>query len=214
MKFVSIHKHELFWIAAVIQLICAKEALGRSRLSSGKNAERVLESDLCPTSFGNKKKFVLEPNNLFKELSYMVSSKKTYKGDPVIWMGSDGYHTDLNAVNLYTGKIIKTFIMGIPNNARGGDIESMALGPCKSSSSRMCIYVGNTGNNSAHACRDRSCTKGRDTLFIYKIEEPDLEDTPNGKTLPVATIAVDYHNEQFPTKRADAGKDSIFNGIK
>jgi hypothetical protein len=53
----------------------------------------------------------------------MVSTTYKHNGHSVAWMGSDGYRRDLNAVDLETGKIIKTFYLGIPDDARGGDIE-------------------------------------------------------------------------------------------
>jgi hypothetical protein len=169
--------------------------------------ERKLESNRCPVSSGTKKEFTVRPNKLLNEVSYMVTTTHKYKGRSVAWMGSDGYRRDLNAIDLETGKIIKTFYLDLPDDARGGDIESMALGPCHKSTNRQCLYVGNTGNNEAHACRDRRCTKGRSTLFIYKLKEPDIDDTPNGKALEVAIIKFDYRRSDFPTKYADSGED-------
>ena len=171
--------------------------------------ERFLESFICPIKFGDKMKYPFQPNDLFREVSYMASSSQTQNGDPIVWIGSDGYRTDLNAANVRTGKIIRTFYMDVPNDARGGDIESMALGPCSRSSRKLCIYVGNIGNNPAEACRNRSCTEGIDTVFIYKVKEPDILATPDGTKLPVATMEVDYHRETFPTNRADAGEWNV-----
>mmetsp|Transcript_40948 Transcript_40948/g.60131 ORF Transcript_40948/g.60131 Transcript_40948/m.60131 type:complete len:336 (-) Transcript_40948:134-1141(-) len=142
----------------------------------------------------------------FIEVSYMAYSEQKYKNHNVMWAGSDGKQNELSAVDLDTGKIIKTFHLDIEER---GDWESMSLGPCSSSGEEVCIYIGNVGNNKAQWCCEEyiddqgNCEYGRDHVEVYKFVEPDLSAQTSNRNVKVSTLILDYHHEDMPSSRAD-----------
>jgi hypothetical protein len=120
-------------------------------------------------------------------------------------MGSDGPQNEIIAVNIETGNIIKKFLLDVTLE---GDWESMSLGPCNSTNVTRCLYIGNMGNNLAHSCTDKNCTKGKALVYIYKLEEPNINEIYNGSSIKVSTLIINYSAFNFPTNRADS--ESLF----
>jgi hypothetical protein len=188
----------------------------------------VSRDEICPLDrvFHTPKTF-LQPNTytstnstdvevpLLNELSAMaVSAQRVFvlgDGDDeamqdhvLAWVCSDGEQSALSAVDLSTGATVAVLhLEGV--TLVGSDWEAIALGPCTSTSSpdsRECLYIGNVGNNGAHECKSTSCTSGRDTLFIYKLEEPEFTSLQMGDIYrPVATLPINFYSPDFPVNR-------------
>ena len=123
-------------------------------------------------------------------------------------MGSDGFQNSISAVNVEDEKIINTYKLDVPPQAQG-DWESMSIGPCDSKGTKSCIYIGNTGNNLAEFCLDQNCHTGRPLVYIYKLEEPDINAFNDlNSSLQVATLVVNFKKSGFPTNRANS--ESLF----
>eukprot|EP00590_Aulacoseira_subarctica_P007916 CAMPEP_0172427008 /NCGR_PEP_ID=MMETSP1064-20121228/40152_1 /TAXON_ID=202472 /ORGANISM="Aulacoseira subarctica , Strain CCAP 1002/5" /LENGTH=292 /DNA_ID=CAMNT_0013170967 /DNA_START=525 /DNA_END=1403 /DNA_ORIENTATION=+ len=139
----------------------------------------------------------------------MAYSTQTRKGKSVVWMGSDGFQNSISAVNIEDGKIINTFKLDVPPQAQG-DWESMSIGPCDDSKgTKSCIYIGNMGNNLADFCHDQNCQTGRPLVYIYKLEEPDINAFYDlNSSLQVATLVINFKKSGFPTNRANS--ESLF----
>jgi hypothetical protein len=121
-------------------------------------------------------------------------------------MGSDGPQNEITAVNIETGSVIKKFLLDV---TREGDWESMSLGPCNSINlTKTCLYIGNMGNNVAHSCTNKYCTKGNALVYIYKLEEPNINANYSGSSIKVSTLKINYSAGNFPTNRADS--ESLF----
>lgn len=132
-------------------------------------------------------------------VGYAVTEQK-------IRIGSDGPQNEIIALDFATGSIIQIYALDVKLQ---GDWESMSLGPCDSiTTTKKCLYLGDMGNNDARSCTDRYCTKGRSTVFIYKLEEPNVNEFYNGKSIKVSTLMISYSSGNFPTNRADS--ESLF----
>jgi hypothetical protein len=152
-------------------------------------------------------------------------------------MGSDGARDQIHAVDLENGGVFRSYKIDIP---RIGDWESISLGPCgivpgnddsadikaaaaagEAPRARDCLYIGNTGDNVAIRCQNRTCTGGRSSQIIYKLEEPDVNDetlgfkidesNSNGNSpddvvrVEVASLIYTYFDPSFPTNQANSG---------
>lgn len=168
-------------------------------------------SQYCPIdSSENHSTYTIYPNgDLFLEISYLqISSQTTQEGHPIAWIGSDGERNTIQAVDLVRGEIFRQFTLDV---TKEGDWEAIGRGPCtEDTDGPTCLYFGNTGNNEARFCRNQNCTRGREVVEIYKVQEPDLlQFTRNSNvTIPVAKILIDYHHVDMPTNRADC--EAIF----
>lgn len=120
-------------------------------------------------------------------------------------MGGDKEQNELLAVDIEKGIIIQNFLLDVP---LAGDWESMSLGPCTSTETTQCLYIGNMGNNLASSCSNTTCTSGRLLVYIYKLEEPNLDAVYNGTALQVSTLQINYTGSNFPTNRANS--ESLF----
>ncbi len=110
------------------------------------------------------------------------------------------------AINIETGSLIKSYLLDVKLQ---GDWESMALGPCSSvDTSKRCLYIGNMGNNYADSCNSTSCSQGSELVYIYKLEEPNINDYYSGTAIKVSTLIVSYSSGNFVTNRANS--ESLF----
>ena len=178
-----------------------------SRHLQGKPANSYTQ--YCPSGRSNYTvAFTIQPvADVFNEVSYMKFSQQTYNGHQVLWVGSDGPQSSIRAVDLETGEIAKSYMLDILIKS-ATDWETLSLGPCTSlPNSKQCLFVGDTGNNQAQLCHDQSCSNGRDEVFVYKFEEPDLSQSGDD-VVSVTTLALNYHHSGLPTNRADC--ESMF----
>lgn len=116
-------------------------------------------------------------------------------------IGSDGPQNEINALDIETGGILQSYVLDVPIQ---GDWESISLGPCDSSGRKSCLFIGNMGNNKAGFCTNTSCTYGVQTVYIYKLEEPNINAAYNDTALKVSTLAINYEGSNFPTNRANS----------
>jgi hypothetical protein len=133
-------------------------------------------------------------------------------------MGSDKKQDEIHAVSLNTGLIIHTYKLWVH---RRGDWESIALGPCSSSTSKdiktnTCLYIQDAGDNASQRCSTRDCGGNgeRDHLYIFKFPEPDLSNlrktnkhTYDGSLQPIIRVVIlryNYNDPSWPTNHADS----------
>mmetsp|Transcript_9914 Transcript_9914/g.14317 ORF Transcript_9914/g.14317 Transcript_9914/m.14317 type:complete len:421 (+) Transcript_9914:32-1294(+) len=157
----------------------------------------------CPIGRQGELVYKVPSNDKFREISYMAYSNQTQQGNPVVWMGSDGFQNSISVVNLSLGTIINTYKLDVPAEAQA-DWESLTVGPCDSTGTKSCIYIGNKGNNPANFCTDQNCKFGRELVSIYKLEEPNISKVYDSSPLKVATLVISYAGTNFPTSRADS----------
>jgi hypothetical protein len=141
--------------------------------------------------------------------SYFKLNKKTFN-DHVFFscndrMGSDKAQNEIMAINIGNGVMIQNYLLDVP---LAGDWESMTLGPCTSNGTTSCLYIGNMGDNLANDCFFKNCTFGRSLLYIYKLEEPNVNSYYNGSAIKVSTLVINYSGSNFPTNRANS--ESLF----
>jgi hypothetical protein len=188
------------------------------------NAERVLSlpsltaGDVCPTDrlWNFPSQYYISPlGSAFNEISYMAFSTQTHLGHQVVYVASDKEQSTLYAVYFhrhettgeYVGSHLASLEFGRSTFQYGEcDWESISMGPCNNydGDAPWCIYVGSTGNNAAHECRDRACRKGREEVQIYKVMEPTLAGISPGSrlTMQVHIIRLSYRSN-FPVANND-----------
>jgi len=147
----------------------------------------------------NRQNYVLNASK-FNEISLLSISSQKVDGEEVMWFGNDGDDGIIAAATI-SGRLIRQYRYNITDD---GDSETLSLGPCSTSGSETCLYIGVLGNNAAQRCKNRSCSLGKQYNYILKIIEPDISvDCADFTLLDGVTIVVDYNIEDSPVNRAD-----------
>ncbi|MCP3103529.1 hypothetical protein LZ198_32060 [Myxococcus sp. K15C18031901] len=132
----------------------------------------------CP-AYGEPVKTGVVPRQL-PELSGLVASVR-HPG--VFWAHNDsGNDFELFAID-ETGKVLARLAL---TGAEPRDIEDVTLGPCAPGVSRVCLFLGDIGDNFAL----------RDDVRLYRLPEPE--------TLADATVPVEVLSFTYPDGAHDA----------
>jgi hypothetical protein len=155
-----------------------------------------------------------DPIGRYGELSGLGFSptQKGPSGDPVIFSFSDGGSGErLGMWDSKTGERLMTF--QIHNTTTiNWDWEAMTIGSCgNTGESDTCIYIADTGDNTARASGGRRTARASFIPRILKIKEPMLEDFEDTDYIPdsyISILTIDYLHSTSPTEYADV--EAIF----
>ncbi|KAL3929138.1 MAG: hypothetical protein SGBAC_012342, partial [Bacillariaceae sp.] len=156
------------------------------------------------------------PLDRYGEISGLAFSPKQRapSGEPLIYAFSDGGSGQRigmwdpgNGVRLRTLQISNT-------TGHNWDWEAMTIGSCGNAAGQQqdtCLYIADTGDNTARVSRGRRTNRAHFSPYILKIKEPQLEDYADTDFIPddqISVLTIDYLHPTSPTMYADV--EAIF----
>ncbi|CAJ1951876.1 unnamed protein product [Cylindrotheca closterium] len=149
------------------------------------------------------------PIDRYGEISGLAFSPKQRapSGEPVIYAFSDGGSGQrIGMWDPGNGERLRT--LQLSNfTAHNWDWEAMTVGSCGNAGLQdTCLYVADTGDNTARASRGRRTNRAHFPPYILKIREPQLEDYADTDFIPdshISVLTVDYSHPSSPTAYAD-----------
>jgi hypothetical protein len=148
------------------------------------------------------------PLGIYAEVSGLVFSPKQRapSGEPVIFAMSDGgAGTRIGAWDSQTGKRLMTLKLN-SSVVKNLDWEAMTIGSCgntesnstlststgsnSTGSNSTCLYVADTGDNTARATGGRRSMRGSQPARIIKIKEPQLDAYQDADFIPNSDVVV------------------------
>lgn len=149
------------------------------------------------------------PIGRYNEISGLAFSptQKGPSGEPLIFSFSDGDSGErVGMWDSKTGERLRT--LQIKNTTTiNWDWEAMTIGSCgNTGESDTCIYVADTGDNTARISGGDRTARASFIPRILKIKEPMLEDFEDEDFIPdsdISTLTIDYLDSGSPTEYAD-----------
>eukprot|EP00980_Cylindrotheca_fusiformis_P008127 scaffold1727_cov133-Cylindrotheca_fusiformis.AAC.30 len=134
-------------------------------------------------------------------------TQKGPSGDPAIFSFSDGgAGARIGMWDSKTGERLLTLLLN-SDMTINWDWESMSIGSCGNTGrSDTCLYIADTGDNTARASGGRRTSRDGYLPRIMKIKEPKLGDFNDLDVIPdshISVLTIDYRHSSSPTKYAD-----------
>mmetsp|Transcript_38218 Transcript_38218/g.92479 ORF Transcript_38218/g.92479 Transcript_38218/m.92479 type:complete len:761 (+) Transcript_38218:208-2490(+) len=149
------------------------------------------------------------PIDRYGEISGLAFSPKQRapSGEPVIYAFSDGGSGQ--RIGMWDpGNGVRLRTLQLSNSTgHNWDWEAMTIGSCGNGGQQdTCLYIADTGDNTARASSGRRTNRPHYPHYILKIKEPQLEDYADTDFIPdshISKLTIDYLHPSSPTQYAD-----------